>query len=373
MSRRVVVSALAAVLSLSSAAHAQVPWGVSPQEPQQPVPTRPTVPTLPDRENPFAAQPEPRLQHPLDPVWTSMPRQPTFEGFPVFPSRLSGYGSYPTTGGAGDRSAIPVPLLPIAPPEDPGWPSWARLQSRRPLPFASDLALLVQNSDRVWWRQRPDDPFVPLYFHDKLSTLAPGAEVEVRQSGEFELLLHTSSRFVASGPTAVRVTALDDDAVELQIPVFTRLRVQARAREHRLRLPDGSTLRIPAAPLEGELEGPVLLLLERADEPGRFGGRATIFNAGARAVVWQYAFGEVTLQPGRRVTFFLLPPRTPVADALRVDGAAAAIEDGRQVLVRGGEATEVAWCGARFRVPPGTELRLDALQGAPFAPPPAAK
>ncbi|MBX3463469.1 MAG: hypothetical protein KF830_09875 [Planctomycetes bacterium] len=305
---------------------------------------------------------QPRLW--LDPSWQRMPSPGDFQGFPTFPSRLAGYGNYPLPGLPGE--AVDVPLLPLADPEPPGWPGWMRLRQREALPFAADLALLVQHADRVWWRRQRDDAFVPLYFHDKLRTLPVGAEVEVRQAGDFELLFHTSSRLVAHGPTELQIAALDEAAVEVELRRFTRLRLQVNGRGHRLRLPDGSQLEVDAEPAAGETAGQVLVLLQRADEPSRFGGRATIFNAGSRAVRWAHAFGAQRLDPGEILTMFLTPPPAPIGAGLVAEGGRSE-NDGAAITFRGGDGAALSWCGARFEVGAGRTLRLDPLQGAPFA------
>jgi hypothetical protein len=323
----------------------------------------------------------PRVRDPFDPVWTSVQQAP-FEGFPVFPSRLSGYGNYPLPGqlggqpggqAGGQPGQLPhaFPLLPLAAPEVPGWPAWARLRAKQPLPYAVDLALLVRHSDRVWWRAADGDAFVPLYFHDKLRTLHTGAEVQVRQAGEFELVLHASTRFVAQGPTDVQLGALTTTGVELDVRRFTHLRVQASGRDHIVRLPDGSQLQFGGSALEGEAEGPVLVLLHRADEPSRYGGRATIYNAGARSVRWRHAFGESRLAPGERVTMFLQRPAAAAGAGL-VDEGGRVTADDRAVRFEGAEGAHLSWCGARFRVEAGGSVRLDPLQGEPFAAPKAA-
>jgi hypothetical protein len=167
----------------------------------------------------------------------------------------------------------------------------------------------------------------------------------------------------------VRLVALTATEVELDVRRFTRVRVQATARDHVLRLPDGSRLRFAAVPGEGETEGPVLVLLQRADEPSRYGGRATIFNAGARAVHWQYAFGESRLEPGQRLTMFLAPPATSIGSGLVPKGVETK-PLGAALRIDGADGGTLSWCGARFEVGPGRSVRLEPLQGEPLASPP---
>ncbi len=346
-------------------------------EAQQAQPTTPSVP-LPD---PTARQPEPRQPQrldPLNPTWVKPPAPPAFQGFPVFPSRLSGYGAYPGQGGAlpgalpGTLPSGPVnvPLLAPAEPEPPGWPRWVKLQARTPLPYAEDLGLLVRHVDRVWWRQLDEDAFVPLFFHDKFTTLGPGAQVEVRQAGEFELLLHNSTRIVAQGAGALRLVTMNETTVTVAVQSLTRLLVEAIRREHTLVMPDGSKLHIAPPAVDTEPMGPAIVLFERADEPGWLGGRATVFNAGRRDVLWQHAFGETTLAPGQRLTFFLVPPTNPVPGDLVTDGLAMQA-DGAALRGRASGSAHAAWCGARFTLAAGESLRFDPLQGRPFSTPPA--
>lgn len=337
------------------------PWQPQQQQPQPlqqpqalPVPGRTSLEAM----GPGWAQ----WREPLNPIWVRTPQAPPFAGFPVFPYRLQGYGAYPL-----DRQRTEAGALPLPPgaPLEAGWPPWARTRDRPPLPFAADLALLVRHADRVWHRVAIDEPFVPAFFHDKLYTLPAGAEVDVRQSGEFELLLHDSSRMFARGPTFVTLAELTPTTVRLHLPRVTHLRFVASKREHTLVLPDSSMLRFGAAEA-GDL--PFEVQIERADEPGWLGGRATLSNLGQSDVSWQYASGQVTLPPGHRLTFFLTPPRDPAAGNLTVrEGVAEPAGDA--MVCRSSGDGDVRWSGARFALPAGAQLRLDPIQGRPFAPP----
>jgi hypothetical protein len=354
-------------------------------------------------------------QDPLNPTWVTPPAAPRFIGFPVFPPSLSGYGNYPAgapgagaPGTAAQPLRVPRPpaalgqattldfvaalraagvLPPVAEPDN-GWPSWVRTRSKAPLPFAPDKALLIRHSDRVWSRRSDDDPFVPLFFHDKLRGLDVGAAVEVRQAGDFELLLHDSTRVVSRGPSRVRLVALDEGAVELDVSRLTWLRVTGARRAHRVRLPDGSELRFGSKPVEpaagepaagepapGELPPlPDDVLLERADEPGWLGGRAALFNGGGADVTWRHATGEVTLAPGERVWLFLTAPARLLGPELAASDTELA-SDGPRRIAAPKTAAVVRWSGARFQVAAGSRLVLDPLQGDPFvpAPPPVAR
>jgi len=389
--------AMACAVGLGAAATAQqaVPPGVDPttpgaglQQPQQVAPNaagQTTFDGMPNTEGGF------------DPVWMVQNPRP-FSGFPVFPSRLKGYGSYPLPGdpnaavdpgaltpipgmGLGD---VPMPVVPVE-AEPPDWPAWVRNQAKVALPFSPEVALLVGNNERVWWRATADEPFVPLFFYSKFATLPVGGEVEVRRSGEFELQLHTSTRIVARGRTQLRMVAMDEQRVNVEFDEFSWLRIQSMERAHAFTLPDGSVLSFEppsadvvvnpfAALLGGAAPQPaaadqVHVELRRLDEPGWFGGRATMTNLGGRDVQWQHASGTVTLAPSQRVTLFLTPPRQPAVGAqLQAGGTIVQQQDGN-VLCRGANSQEVSWCGAQVVLSGGTEVVFESLQGDAFAPP----
>lgn len=315
----------------------------------------------------------PGARNPLQVRWTT-PNTPTFQGFPVFPSQLSGYGEFPSAGG--------VPSLPLVPAADepPGWPAWARTRDKEPLPYAPELALLIRHVDRVWQRAAADEPFVPLYFHDKFRTLQPGAAVEVRQNGEFELLLHSSTRLVSRGPSRIELAKLTPTDVHLQVYALTWMRIGAMDRAHTIELPDGSILRIatpaPATvpaflplpiPMSAPLPGVTELVIARADEPEWLGGRATLTNLGSTEVRWQHAGGDVVLLPSHRVTFFLQPPRQRLGAELEVRGASVEKVDATVVCRAAGDG-RATWSGASFELPPGAQVRFDPQQGRPFEP-----
>lgn len=321
---------------------------------------------------------------PANSVW-ALPRAPgAFAGWPSFPSQLSGYGSYPAAAPGADGAAVDAPelaaLLPFllgsakAVPPAAGWPGWSLPKGRAGLPYAPDLGLLVRHSDRVWLQAGPGEPFVPLPFHDKLQLVRAGAGVEVRRIGEFEVLLHDSTRLFARGPTAVRIDELAASTVRIDLRGFTWLRVGAVGRAHAIALPDGSTLRIAGgAPAEGApayrpspspvtwpQRGVADLLLQRADEPGSYRGRATMTNLGAVPVVWHHAGGETVLDQGHRVAFFLEPPGPRIGDALELVACSEESQGARTVCRSPGGGT-AAWSGARFSVPAGGTVVFERL------------
>lgn len=354
----------------------------------------------------------PGISDQLQSTWVQPRPQMPFTGFPVFPSRLSdyqrgpaggllqglvqgqglpglsipglggqlgalsGFGQFPGAGRASGLGRMPplgqlqmgdgAPLpLPEAEPEV-GWPNWASTRDREPLPFAEQLALLVRHGDRVWWRPSTDEPFVPLYFHDKFRSLPAGSAVEVRQAGEFELLLHRSTRIVASGRSALVLDEMNPERVRVTVQDLTRLAITAGSREHVIDLPGGSQLTLSAT--DATASETLAVLLERAVEPGWLGGRATLFNVGSSDVHWQLGGRDVVIPSGHRVTFFLTAPSTTYAAPLLSEGARADLEDGVMV-VRASNPVGVSWSGARFQLPAGAQLRLDPLQGQPFTNP----
>jgi hypothetical protein len=361
----------------------------------------------------FGAQPQQPLfqrsfSDQLQSTWVQPRPQLPFTGFPVFPSRLSDYSKGPGGGllqalvqgqglpglsipGLGGQAGMlpgfglfpgqqqgglgrmppmgqlqpsdgdPLPL-PEAEPEV-GWPNWANTRDREPLPFAEHLALLVRHGDRVWWKLPEEEAMVPLYFHDKFRTLTQGSAVEVRQAGEFELLMHRSTRIVARGRTTITIEEMNPEKVRFVVQSLTRLAITAGGREHQIELPGGSRLLL--SPQDVTDDATMAVLLERAIEPAWLGGRASLFNVGSSDVRWQFGVQSITIPPGHRVVFFLTPPATPYAEQLLTEGARAAIEDGIMV-VRAVNEVGVSWSGARFQLPAGSELRLDPLQGQPF-------
>ena len=316
-------------------------------------------------------------------IW-SAPSLPRWSGFPTFPSRLQGYGSYPLPGDPSDplSSAMGAPL-PAAEPEPPGWPSWVRLRARKPLPFAVDVGLLIAQRGRTWFRSAPDEPYVPSMLHDKFASLPVGSGVEIRADGACEVLLHQSTRAQAMGRTRLDVVALDEEQVVLSCTQLSTLRIRARGRRHTVRLPDGSELQVEpaderaddapaatglgglgalfglAAPVSAGL--PAEVDLRRVDEPTWYGGRATITNLGGRAITWRHAFGETEIPPSHRVTFFLTPPAGAANKLSRGDCTLS--EDGALLTCRAIRDTDVAWCGAKVAVPAGGTVRLESLVG----------
>lgn len=351
------------------------PQGQGAAQPQGAV--LPQAPFVPGTQAPGAF-------NPFQERWSQPRTLQLSRGFPIFPSQFAQLGGYATTP---DTLTSPTsPMLPTPAPaadEPMGWPTWARLKSKEPLPFAPDAALLIRHAERVWFRSEAAEPFVPLAFHDKLRGLKPGASVEVRSIGEFELLLHNSSRLIARGPTMVHVDELAEGKVELRVPTVSWLRIATTGRDHAIALPGGATLRLPApppavvpsflpapVPMSAPLPGVTDVVVDRLYEPGWLGGRATVTNLGSTTVTWSCHGGDVPIGPGQRITFFVSAPGAPLPAELALGGATRA-DDGDAVVCRAVQDATVSWSGASFAAPKGATVRFEPQQGRPFVAAPA--
>lgn len=300
----------------------------------------------------------------LFPTWV---RPEAYQGFPVFPPSLGGYGNNQPGGslmlpGAGQ---LPPPALPQA----PDWPAWVKQKQPVALPYEPATAVLLRQADRVWFKVPTEDAFIPLYHYDNARGLPVGTEVEVRRTGEFLLLLYGGTRCMSFGSGAVRLDALEEGGAELTLSSFTWMELAVATQSLTCVLPDGSRLQV-AAVAEDSFDQPgtgeAHIRLERAIEPGDYSGRATIFNHGSRDVTWKRVTGDVTLKPGHRVTFFLSNAAASLPEELREDGGAAAEAAGTSRVWRPSETGSVTWSGARFDLGLGARLQIDPLLGDPF-------
>ncbi len=300
----------------------------------------------------------------LFPTWT---RPEAFQGFAIFPPSLGAYGIYPP-GPGGQLPSAGGQLPPPAPPAAPDWPAWIKSKRPVPLPYEPSVAVVVRQSDRVWWRPNADEPFVPLYHHDNARALESGAELEVRTTGEFLLMLYGGTRISSFGTAKLRLDELAEQSAVASVAEFSSFDIRVAKRGFACALPDGSRLVFdpPAAPEAGGVGvGEAGVRVCREIEPGRYVGRATIFNFGSRAVRWLTPLGEVALLPGYRVTMLLTPAQNALAANL-TETNAAALADGPRRVWSATEDGSVTWSGARFELPTGSRLVLDPILGDPF-------
>jgi hypothetical protein len=80
---------------------------------------------------------------------------------------------------------------------------------------------------------------------------------------------------------------------------------------------------------------------------------------------WRYALGEVLLEPGHRIQFFLHPVAAATGPGLTA-AEAEIVANGPARTITGNAAGAVQCCGASFALPKGARLSLDPLQGEPF-------
>lgn len=297
----------------------------------------------------------------LDPRWSDVPQPPAFPGFPSL--ALPGFGTYPSqanadappTGGA----SIPAPT---------GWPEWVLAATKQALPNTPDRALLVRHGDRVWFRERQDEAMVPLFYFEKLKGLAAGAQISVRQAGEFEVLLFDSGRLVASGPTELTLGEMSATRAVLEVQQLTALRFEATGREHELRLPGGVTLVVPSAASPDEIADKAIVALVQVRSPGEAASRYALFHGSGRKVVVRIGGQGTELHPGQRLELLFAAPRADrtASPGLAAQGGTWQMQGDVAVLTSATPNT-AQWMGASFTLAAGSQLRLVPLQGKPFA------
>ncbi|MEM7201847.1 MAG: hypothetical protein AAF628_16390 [Planctomycetota bacterium] len=300
-------------------------------------------------------------QGPVNPFAPTVPGQslqPGFQGFGGALPQFPGYPSYPQ--GFGPTASDPRDLLPGlfpvlgGPTRDPlAWPSWIdgglEPSERRARP---DRVVLVRSSDRVWYRPADEGAFVPLAHFDKFRSMESGSSVEVRNRGEFQLVFDDGAIARSVGSTLLLVSSLTDDGVELVLDDFRSFWVTCGARPLRVAFSDGSTITGQRCDLYFERRGGRGRLINYGPGPAEMSGRVGDVTLEQAHVV------EVLLEPGRQR---FVSPDLRLEGATRIDG-----REGRQVTVRADREGAVSWSGARFQLPAGGVLRLDALGGNDF-------
>ncbi len=282
-----------------------------------------------------------------------------FTGFPTFPSGVSPSAAFqppPNWNTAPTVKSMPPSQVPAA----PDWPTWLRVREQRTLPYEPSVAVLVRQQDRVWFRAPDEQAFVPLYFFDKIREIRSGTEIQVRQSGEFGMLLHGGSRLVALGAVDLRVAELTDTLVAVELRSFTELRLRCIEREHRFTLPDGSVLVVP--PQAADASG-VDLQLQRIDVPEPSMGRATVTHESGRAVSLVLPHGTVELVQGTRSTVFFAASPGFVQTAMASQGVAEERSGTARRFRAGAAGGVVRFSGSSFQLPGGATLVVDPLLG----------
>ena len=311
-------------------------------------------------------------QLPLDPEQLSSTwmHPEAFQGFPVFPTSLGGYGSYPPP----PEGFLQPPLASMVPPPAripaaPDWPGWVVSKRHEELPYGANNAVVVRQSDRVWVRDATDAAFTPLYHWDITRSVSAGSRVRVPQTGEFLAMFYGGTRLESFGSSELHIKTMVESGVELELSGFTHVVLTAHEHSFDLALPDGSRLRSLPVPEDAFAVGMTRLCIDRVDEPRWFAGRATVFNGGSRNVALTTALGDVLLEAGRRVTLFLTPPTQPLSHEL-VSENVQPEPDGPDGIGRRFTAQRdaaVVWSGARFALPAGATLQLDPMMGRAFS------
>lgn len=275
-------------------------------------------------------------------------------GFPLYTRSTTGFGAYPTGPDGGETGPMRTPLPRLREPGDPDWPSWIDIAAeRRGLPPISPLrAVLVQSSDRVWYRERGEAAYVPLAFHDRFRIIEPAASALVRDQGEFILLLHDAATLRSLGPCELDIVDLTPELAEVSLSRVSLAWVVARARKLRVRMPDGS-----------ELDASVGAYRVQQVE-----NRIEIENRGRTPLQWRGHGLELELPPVHALRLFVEPPsRERVPAALVTSGDIEVRREGRALIARGGSnGGSVSWAGVRVQLAAGEEARFDPLAGTTF-------
>lgn len=361
------VGTLVVVLTLASApvpAQNLAPLRPAGPAQQDPRPDAPldaqTVQRIRDAQNvgPLSLDPRELLSGRLPPGFARLSESfNVFSGFPSFPESGQVGGALGTLPPAfGDPSFAP-PIGPAEPRAPDAWPTWfADAPGEEGDRFLPSRAVLVRQSDRVWFRDAEESVFVPVRFSRKFRAVEAGDVVEVRQKGEFELLLQDGGTLKTFSRVRVEVLELSEDVVSFRVPHARRIEVRPLVRKMRVQLPDGSVLEAT----EGSYRW-----IERDD------GLAHLQNVGTEDATLHFSAaadaGSTPLPSGYQVV--LRATRSAAGSApggrdgkLVVEGDATAAFDGSIRVFSGrGEGGTVTWAGARFPMPAGGELRIDPL------------
>ncbi|MEC7583022.1 MAG: hypothetical protein VYE77_01780 [Planctomycetota bacterium] len=305
-------------------------------------------------------------QLPLDPErLASRWMQPeAFQGFPVFPTSLGGFGSYPPPPSGFMQPPTPSTVPPPAQvPSAPNWPAWVTVREKPQLPYNIDTAVVVRQSDRVWVRDVGEPAMTPLYFWDISRAVSAGAKVSIPQTGDFLVLFYGGTRIESFGYSELDIGKMDEKGVEFSMSSLTHCVLTAHQQSFVMKLPDGSELRSLPIPEDAAAIGTTRLFFDRIGGPDWLEGRATIFNGGARNVAVKTVFGDFVLETGMRITMFLNEPRDTFSHELVTHNVQPQVEGSVRTFTAGQNAS-VIWSGAEFKLAEGSTLRLDPMVGS---------
>jgi hypothetical protein len=261
-------------------------------------------------------------------------------------SNVAGFGGYP---GAGARTEdlVDEPLflerVPVAPDR---WPSWIEGGVGSEVRATPERAVLVRGVDRVWFLDPGEAAFIPLAHYDRFRFLRTGSRVEVRGSGEYEVVMHDSSTVRSLGLSALAVVHMDERELSLQIDVAQQLWLTARSRPMRVRLPDGTLIEFNLG--QARLE-------DRGD-------RYRLSNEGSSAIAFTGSAGSGELLGAEQMSIWKAPPvADPVPGQLQLRGDTAMVEGSEEVSVRGGADGQVVVSGAVFDLGQGSTMVIRPL------------
>lgn len=277
------------------------------------------------------------------------------------------------------------------------WPTWvdvggpaSRVESLRNTeggerPQASEC-YFVRMSDRVELRPAGEKGFFPLEFWDTSRRLGIGSRVRLSGRGRAVMIFSDGTQIEMVGEGEVAFVQGTIDRLVLEIKRCTHSFVRLGVRGVEIRLPDRSVVRGRRGSFE---------LRRLTHDVGTVGGaerrleRLELINWGDDALRLQATEAlrsgtESSIElPSRRRTLLMLVdsdedgapesrddlPKTIPGGGLDMRAGVHATlrkdRRGLQVEARSGDAI-LRWGGTRMRVPVGTSLRIDPMQGDPF-------
>lgn len=345
-----------------------------------------------------------------------LPRQSTpYTNYAEFYGRMSGRGGVPMIPGiGGGLPTVPLrsttgrnPLLEELGIDDKPkvrrrseidpslrrWPTWVdvggaarRVESMTPdaeeRPQASEC-YFVRMADRVELRPSGEKGFFPLEFWDTSRRLGIGSRVRLSARGRALMLFSDGTQIELIEDCEVGFVQGTIDRLVVDLSAVTRAFVRLGSRGVEIRMPDSTVVRGRRSNFEIRREsehaavrtGPALdriVLTNWGPEPLRLEAPLALRGMGS---------DSIELAPRRQTQLALVSSDsglTPVIDdlpktipgggvALRAGVHATVRKDrrGLEVEARSGDAI-LRWGGTRLRVPIGTTLRIDPLQGDPF-------